>query len=95
MTNLVDLRFVPASYIRTSMRKIEVMIAASAVAMNGTSPTSVDHTGQSHAELEAKLVAAHAAFGDAMQLQAKYDGMLADDDQRRTELRANAARRPS
>jgi hypothetical protein len=28
MTNLEDLRFVPASYIRTSMRKIEVLIAA-------------------------------------------------------------------
>lgn len=47
-----------------------------------------DYASMSNGDLESKLITAHATMGDAQQLHAKYEATLADDDQRRAELRA-------
>lgn len=56
-------------------------------------PTSAEYGALDHATLEGKLVAVHAALGNARQLREKYDAMLAADDRERDHIREDVRAR--
>jgi len=68
-------------------------LGAAQAMFNALPPSSTDYSTLDHGELEAKLVASHAAFGDAEAIQEKYAGMLADDDNQRDHIRQDARAR--